>query len=122
LALCLPVSLQKLITNILALWMICGGSTDGCHFCILIFYVVVGYLWEELSVKRSRTNCTVETSALIGVVLTPLPVVCASKVREERRYEKINLLLNCSEYMCRHINTQWRCLSDNSPSLCWEYC
>jgi hypothetical protein len=37
LALCLPVSLQKLITNILALWMICGGSTDGCHFCILIF-------------------------------------------------------------------------------------
>ena len=53
------------------------------------FYVVVGYLWEELSVKRSRAKCTVEALALIGVVLTPLPAVCASKVREERRYEKI---------------------------------
>jgi len=50
---------------------------------------VVGYLWEELSVKRSRVNCTVEAPVLIGVVLTPLPAVHASKVREERRYEKI---------------------------------
>jgi len=71
LALCLSVFLQKLITNILTLWMVCGGSTDGCHSYILIFfYVVVGYLWEELSVKHSPTKCTVEAPAFIGVVLT----------------------------------------------------
>ena len=34
------------------------------------FYVVVGYLWEELSVKHSPTKCTVEAPAFIGVVLT----------------------------------------------------